>query len=76
MEENKAGFEERLQRVQAMISDIEEGKLTLEDSVRRYEEGMKELNGLDAELKDLTRRLTILQSGPEGEREQPLEAAP
>ena len=76
MEENKAGFEESLQRVQAMISDIEEGKLPLEDSVRRYEEGMKELNRLDHELKDLTRRLTILQSGPEGENEQPLEAAP
>ena len=37
---------------------------------------MKELNRLDHELKDLTRRLTILQSGPEGENEQPLEAAP
>lgn len=60
-------FEEKLQGVQEIVSRIEEGKLPLEDSVKQYEEGMKTLEGLEKELKDMTRRLTVLQDGKETE---------
>ena len=66
-------FEERLQAVQETISRIEGGKLSLEDSVRQYEEGISLLNALDGELKAIERKLTVLQgSGSEAE-EVPLE---
>ena len=65
MTEDKRTFEERLQEVQDIITRIEEGKLPLEDSVRQFEEGMKTLSALDGELKDLNRRLTVLQEGKE-----------
>ncbi len=66
-------FEERLQAVQETISRIESGKLSLEDSVRQYEEGIGLLNSLDGELKAIERKLTVLQgSGSEAE-EVPLE---
>ncbi|MBR6443002.1 MAG: exodeoxyribonuclease VII small subunit [Clostridia bacterium] len=65
MSEAKKSFEERLQDVQEIISRIEEGKLPLEDSVKQFEEGMKTLSALDEELKDLNRRLTVLQEGGE-----------
>ena len=70
MSEEKKSFEEKLQDVQEIISRIEEGKLPLEDSVKQFEEGMKTLSALDEELKDMNRRLTVLQDGGE----QPLNA--
>lgn len=71
MSEEKKTFEERLQDVQEIISRIEEGKLPLEDSVKQFEEGMKTLSTLDEELKDMNRRLTVLEDGKEQELETP-----
>lgn len=67
MTDKKKSFEERLQDVQEIISRIEEGQLSLEDSVKQFEEGMKTLSALDEELKDMNRRLTVLQDGKEQE---------
>lgn len=71
MTDEKRSFEDRLQEVQEIISRIEEGKLPLEDSVRQFEEGMKVLAELDEELKDMNRRLTVLQEGKEQEMTVP-----
>lgn len=67
MTDQKDSFEEKLQNVQEIISRIEEGKLSLEDSVKQFEEGMKTLAGLEEKLKDMNRRLTVLQDGQEQE---------
>ena len=67
MTDNKKSFEESLQDVQEIINRIEEGKLPLEDSVKQFEEGMKTLAALDEELKEMNRRLTVLQDGQEQE---------
>ena len=67
MTDNKKSFEESLQEVQEIITRIEEGKLPLEDSVKQFEEGMKTLAALDEELKEMNRRLTMLQDGKEQE---------
>lgn len=67
MTEEKGSFEARLQSVQAIISQIEEGKLSLEESVKQFENGMKTLSQLDEELKDMSRRLTVLKDGKEQE---------
>ena len=67
MTEKKISFEESLQEVQEIITRIEEGKLPLEDSVKQFEEGMKTLSTLDEELKEMNRRLTVLQDGKEQE---------
>ena len=75
MSETKKSFEERLQDVPGIIDRIEEGKLPLEDSVKQFEEGMKTLSALDEELKDMNRRLTVLQEGGEQEMAAPGEQA-
>ena len=67
MTETKGTFEEKLQAVQEIITRIEEGKLSLEDSVKQFESGMKTLNQLDEELKGMNRRLTVLKDGKEEE---------
>ena len=64
-------FEEKLQFVQDLADRIENGKLSLEDSVRQYEEGMKILGELDLELKDMNRRLTVLRDGREADMNDP-----
>ena len=61
------GFEEKLQIVQDMTAKIENGSLSLEDSVNAYETGMKILGELSAELEEINRRLTALQNGKETE---------
>ena len=65
MTEEKATFEERLQSVQDIITQIEEGKLPLEDSMKQFENGMQILSRLDEELKGMNRRLTVLKDGKE-----------
>ena len=67
MTEEKRSFEEKLQEGQEIISRIEEGKLPLEDSVKQFEGGMKTLAALEEELKEMNRRLTVLQDGKEQE---------
>ena len=70
MQENgteKTTFEERLQSVEGIISRIEEGKLSLEDSMKQYEIGMKTLARLDEELQGMNRRLSVLKDGKEEE---------
>ena len=67
MTEEKGSFEERLQSVQEIITQIEEGKFSLEDSVKQFESGMKTLSQLDEELKSMNRRLTVLKDGREQE---------
>lgn len=69
--QEKTGFEEKLQSVQALAERIESGNLSLEDSVRQYELGMKILEELDQELKDMNRRLTVLRDGKETELNDP-----
>ena len=61
------GFEERLQTVQELTAKIENGSLSLEDSVNAYETGMKILGELSAELEEINRRMTVLQNGKETE---------
>ena len=65
MTEEKGSFEARLQSVQAIISQIAEGKLSLEESVKQFESGRKTLSELDEELKGMNRRLTVLTDGKE-----------
>ena len=65
MTDGKSSFEEKLHDVQEIITRIEEGKLSLEDSVKQFETGMKTLAELEGELKDMSRRLTVLQDGKE-----------
>ena len=71
MDENRKqeSFEEKLQVVQDLITKIENGTFSLEDSVLQYEKGMKMLSELDSELECMNRRITALHEGKETEIE-------
>lgn len=74
MEKNDLSFEQRLQKVQEIIALIEKQDLPLEESVARFEEGMKILNVLECDLQKIERKLTVLREGKDGETvEVPME---
>ena len=71
------GFEERLEQVETLIGELEEGSLPLAEALDRYEVGVKALDALEKELAEATQRLTVLRAQADGtEAEEPLEAAP
>ena len=59
----KQSFEQQLAQVEALISRMEEGGLSLEESVQRYEEGLTMLAALEKELLTLVNETGI---GPQG----------
>lgn len=62
----KQTFEQQLSSVEALISQMEAGGLSLEDAVKQYEEGVAMLAALEKELSDAMQRLTVIRKGIDG----------
>jgi len=56
-------FEEALERLEQVVEDLEGGSLTLEDSLARYEEGVRLSKRLTQTLDDAEKRIEKLESG-------------
>ena len=70
----KLTFEQQLEAVEALISGMESGSMPLEESMRRYEEGMAMIAFMEKELQSAQQRLTVIRRSAEGEDEEvPLE---
>lgn len=70
----KLTFEEQLASVEEIIGRMEDGGLSLEDSMKQYEEGVALLASMEKELAEAQRRLTVIRTGANGETtEEPLE---
>jgi exodeoxyribonuclease VII small subunit len=70
-------FEEAIERLEAIVEELEAGTLSLEDSIARYEEGMKLSRRLAQTLDDAEKRIErLVEAEREGERPttRPLEA--
>ena len=74
MAEKKLTFEQQLEAVEALISGMESGSMPLEESMRRYEEGMAMIASMEKELQSAQQRLTVIRRSAEGgDEEVPLE---
>ena len=72
----KRTFEEQLSALETLIAQMESGGLSLEESMKRYEEGVGMGAAMEAELKAAEQRLTVLRQRADGtEEEVPLEEA-
>lgn len=72
----KQTFEERIAQVEVLVTEMEAGALPLEETLKRYEEGMQALAALEKELQSARQRLTVLRRAADGtEEEVPLEVA-
>ena len=65
MEDNKS-FEEMMQNLEAIAKDLESGNLSLDDSVKKFEEGMKISKECSKILEDAEKKITILTKDSEG----------
>ncbi len=68
MTENKLTFEEGLEKLEKLISNLEKGDLTLEESLYKFQEGMELTRHCRSLLTDAEYRVEmILQDGERGE---------
>jgi len=56
----KQEFEEDLKRLQKIVEDLSGGKLTLQEALKKYEEGVKLAQGCSAVLNDAQRKVELL----------------
>ena len=65
------GFEERLERLEALSQKISEGNIPLEEAVTLFEEGIRLAKGLEKDLGKIERKIEILVNQPETKDEKP-----
>lgn len=61
-----AAFEERLTQLEQVVEKLERGELSLEESVRLFEQGVKLSDACKAELEKAEGRVQVLVEGRNG----------
>jgi exodeoxyribonuclease VII small subunit len=72
--EAAVSFEEALERLETIVEDLEGSSLTLEDSLARYEEGVKLSRRLTQTLDEAEKRIEKLVAGDGEPATTPMEA--
>jgi exodeoxyribonuclease VII small subunit len=65
--EPPVAFEQGIERLEQVVDELEGGELTLEQSLARYEEGVKLSRQLTRTLESAEKRIEKLMSGADGE---------
>ncbi len=65
-------FEEALDRLEALVEAMDHGDLELEDSLRKFEEGIKLVRSCSERLRDAELRVKQLEVDAGGARERDL----
>jgi len=63
---NELGFDERMAKLEALVSELEEGGLALEPAIARYQEGVELLKGCHEQLGRYRRQVEELSAQAEG----------
>lgn len=66
----KPTFESQLAELEAVVERLERGELTLEESVRLFEEGMRLSTACKRELESAEGRIQVLLEPKSGETEE------
>ena len=62
----KKSFEEQIQELEKIINELENGNLNLDDSVIKFEEGMKISKECNKMLENAEKKITILVKKEDG----------
>lgn len=57
---NKDNFEESMKKLEGIVTELENGNLNLDESVKRFEEGMKIAKQCNTILENAEKKITIL----------------
>jgi len=70
----KQTFEQALERLEEISSRLESGEVSLEESIKMYEEGMKLIEFCNSKLNEALKKIQKLSKTPKGEFEvEPLQ---
>lgn len=59
-DKNSANFEEQIKKLEHLVAQLETGNLSLEDSIKAYEEGVKISQNCQMTLKNAEQKVEIL----------------
>jgi exodeoxyribonuclease VII small subunit len=62
----KLTFEIAMKQLENIVHDLESGNLSLDDSIKKFEEGIKLSNYCSAKLDETEKRITILMKDQDG----------
>ena len=65
--ENNKSFEEMMQNLEEIAKDLESGNLSLDESVKKFEEGMEISKECSKILETAEKKITILTKNTNGE---------
>ena len=57
---SKENFEQSMKKLEDMVAELENGNLNLDESVKRFEEGMKVAKQCNTILEEAEKKITIL----------------
>ena len=60
-------FEDALEKLEGIVKELEEGELSLEKSLERYEQGVRLARFCNSKLEEAEKRVEMLQTNDEGE---------
>jgi len=66
---HSSNFEKDLQKLEQIVQELEKGELTLEESLKQFEEGIRLARQCEKALADAERRIEILLQNDTGEIE-------
>ena len=69
MAEKKPSFEKDLERLEEIVAALEEGGLSLDDSLKRFEEGVTLARRCEKALSEAEKKIEILLKNAEGNLE-------
>ena len=65
-EEKELNFEETMENLEKIVQELEKGDLNLDDSIAKFEEGMKLSKNASKYLEEAEKKITILVNDEKG----------
>ena len=66
MKEKDLNFEETMESLEKIVQELEKGDLNLDDSISKFEEGMKLSKSASQYLEEAEKKITMLVSDKDG----------
>ncbi len=66
MKEKELNFEQTMENLEKIVQELEKGDLNLDDSIAKFEEGIKLSKSISKYLEDAEKKITILVNDEEG----------